>query len=91
MKKALVMLLLALGCTSNPSYKEGTLFDLGVYLPYDGGLAGLDIIQYLNGCKLICNTNFPFEIERKYSAINDYLFGMVKTAESTDTKVKVKK
>lgn len=93
MKKILLSLslLLFVGCTSNPTYKEGTLFDLGCYLPYDGGIVGLEVIQYLNGCKISCSTNHTFEIERTYTATNDYLFGMVKTTETTDTKVKVKK
>ena len=91
MKKIILFLALLTGCTSNPTYKEGTLFNFGCYLPYDGGLVGLEVIQYLNGCKISCSNNHTFEIERTYTATNDYLFGMVKTTERTDTKVKVKK
>lgn len=41
---ALVVMALLSGCASNPTYKEGTLFDLGCYIPYDGGLMGLEVI-----------------------------------------------
>lgn len=91
MKKALIMLLLTLGCTSSPSYKEGTTMQLGAYVPYDGNIMGIEVLNYLNGCKVTCMSNQTFEVERDFAATNDYFFGMVKTEETTHTKVKVQK
>lgn len=89
-KLALTLLLLACGCVSKNSYVEGTCLQLGAYLPVDGNLFGVEVVNYLSGCAVRTATNQTFSVEREYAATNSY-FGCVETAERTKTKVEVKK
>ena len=90
MKRILLALALVLGgCTSSTRYVEGTSTSLGTYIPYDGSVYGLEIVQYLSGCKVVCPTNQPMRVEREFCASNSY-FGIVHTSESSKTRVDVK-
>lgn len=86
---AIAMTLLVCGCSSQPTFKEGTLFDCGLYVPYNGSLYGCEICSYVNGCKVTVPTNHLYEISRKHFATNSYFFGMFETRESSDTNVKL--
>lgn len=63
------------------------MLQLGAYMPYDGQLVGIEVVNYMNGCKITTATNMPFQVERTYTATNTFLWGMVKTIETTNTKV----
>ena len=77
------------GCSTNPRYTEGTNLSLGAYLPVDGQLMGIEIVNYLNGCSIRTSTNQSFQVSRTYAATNDWLWGMMKTSEGSDTKIQV--
>lgn len=84
------MIVFFAGCSSTTRYVEGTSTSLGTYIPYDGSVYGLEIVQYLSGCKVVCPTNQPMSVEREFCASNSY-FGIVHTSESSKTKVNVQK
>ena len=86
---ASVMLVLMLGCTTGNKYVEGTMTQLGVYAPIDGSIYGCEVVNYMNGCKVTSISNLPFKVDRVYSSMNSYLWGMVMTSEGTHTKVEM--
>lgn len=91
MKKcfAVIIAALAIGCQTASKYVEGTLTQVGAYLPIDGTVYGMEVVNYLNGCKVTSVSNLPFKVDRTYSSSNSYLWGMVTTAERTHTKVEM--
>ena len=90
-KVALATLLLLAGCTSNSRFVEGTSVQLGAYVPWESNLYGVELVSYVNGCAVKTSSNMNFKVERSYNATNEYLWGMVKTREQTDTKIEVSK
>lgn len=86
---SLIALFLLCGCTSNPRYVEGTMTQIGAYVPYNGNLFGMEVLNYMNGCKVSCVSNQAFKVDRTYASTNEYFWGMVKTQEHTKTKVEV--
>lgn len=84
------MILFFAGCTTSTRYVEGTSTSLGTYIPYDGTVYGLEIVQYLSGCKVVCPTNQAMKVEREFCSSNSY-FGIVHTTEKSKTKVDVQK
>lgn len=91
MKKLALALLLLAGCTSSSRFVEGTSVQLGAYVPWESNLYGVELVSYVNGCAVKTSSNMNFKVERTYNATNEYLWGMVKTREKTDTKVEVTK
>lgn len=83
----LIAVLLVAGC-KNQSYKEGTSVTMGLYVPTAEGLVGLQFLEYLNGCVVSVNTNYPFKVQRIASSTNTY-FGIVTTSESSNTKIEL--
>ena len=84
-------LLIALGCSSMPKVIDGTNLSLGAYLPYDGGIYGLNVVEYTSGCVIkSLPTNGQWEVKRTYSATNTWLYGLGKTVESTSLEAKGK-
>ena len=78
------------GCSS--SYQkmvEGTSIQLGAYLPFEGNLYGVELVSYVNGLKLQTSSNQTFQVSRTYAATNDWIWGMMKTVESSDTSIQV--
>lgn len=63
---------------------------LGAYIPVDGSLFGVEVVNYLSGCAVRTSTNQSFSVEREYASTNSY-FGIVNTSEKTKTKVEVNK
>lgn len=90
-KVALVLLVLLAGCKSNNRFVEGTSVQLGAYVPWESNLYGVELVSYVNGCAVKTSSNMNFKVERSYNATNEYLWGMVKTREQTDTKIEVTK
>ena len=77
------------GCSSSQKMVEGTSIQLGAYLPFEGNLYGVELVSYVNGIKLQTSTNQSFQVSRTYAATNDWLWGMMKTVESSDTSIQV--
>ena len=90
-KVVLVLLVLLAGCKSNNRFVEGTSVQLGAYVPWESNLYGVELVSYVNGCAVKTSSNMNFKVERSYNATNEYLWGMVKTREQTDTKIEVSK
>ena len=81
--------LLFCGCTSNTRYCEGTLTQIGIYVPVSGQIYGLQCLNYLNGCVVNAHSNQTMTVEREFSSTNTY-FGCIETVEWAKTKVEVK-
>ena len=77
------------GCSTNPKVVEGTSIQLGAYLPFEGNLYGVELMSYVNGLKIQASSNQSFQVERTYTSTNDWLWGMMKTVESSDTSIQV--
>lgn len=83
---ALTALAAACGCSSRRGVIEGSHFALGAYLPWDGQLYGVELMQFVNGAYVGFGTNDTVKYEREYAATNSYLWGMVETREWSRTK-----
>lgn len=91
MKRLALAAMLLAGCMSQqPKVVEGTSVQLGAYLPWDGNLYGVELMSYVNGCVVKTPTNMCYEIQRKHSVTNDWVWGMLKSVESSDTTVRLK-
>ena len=77
------------GCSTQQKAVEGTSIQLGAYLPFDGNLYGIELMSYVNGLKIQASSNQSFQVSRTYNATNDWLWGMMKTVESSDTSIQV--
>ena len=77
------------GCSSSQKIVEGTSIQFGGYIPFEGNLYGVELVSYVNGLKLQTSTNQSFQVSRTYNATNDWIWGMMKTVESSDTTVQV--
>lgn len=82
--------LLLCGCKSTDAFVEGTRFRAGLYVPWDGQLYGLQLVEYLNGTANFSRTNSAIRIEREFASTNSY-FGIIHTIDSSKTKVKSEK
>ena len=77
------------GCSTQQKAVEGTSIQLGAYLPFDGNLYGVELMSYVNGLKIQASSNQSFKVSRTYNTTNDWLWGMMKTVESSDTSIQV--
>ena len=77
------------GCSTQQKAVEGTSIQLGAYLPFDGNLYGVELMSYVNGLKIQASSNQSFQVSRTYNSTNDWLWGMMKTVESSDTSIQV--
>ena len=77
------------GCSTQQKVVEGTSIQLGAYLPFDGNLYGIELMSYVNGLKIQASSNQSFQVSRTYNSTNDWLWGMMKTVESSDTSIQV--
>ena len=77
------------GCSTHQKVVEGTSIQLGAYLPFEGNLYGVELMSYVNGLKIQASSNQSFQVSRTYNATNDWLWGMMKTVESSDTSIQV--
>lgn len=92
MKRAiLAAAVLLAGCSSAPKYVEGTTLSLGAYIPWDGNLYGVELMSYVSGVVIKAPTNTLYEVSRTYSATNEWGWGLLKSVESSNTKVKFSK
>ncbi len=81
---------LLLGCSGTPKFVEGTSVQLGAYVPWSGNLYGVELVSYVNGCVIRTPSNMCYEVERSHSVTNDWLWGMLQSVESSETKVRLK-
>lgn len=77
------------GCSTSPRYVEGTQLSLGAYLPIDGQLMGIEVVNYLNGCSVRAISNQAFNVSRTYCSTNSWGWGLLTTVEGSDTKIQV--
>ena len=77
------------GCSTQQKVVEGTSIQLGAYIPFDGNLYGIELMSYVNGLKIQASSNQSFQVSRTYNSTNDWLWGMMKTSEGSDTKIQV--
>ena len=77
------------GCSTNPRYVEGTNLSLGAYLPVDGQLIGIEVVNYLNGCSIRTSTNQSFQVSRTHCSTNSWGWGLLTTVEGSDTSIQV--
>lgn len=86
----LTVMMIISGCRlSTPKYIEGTLTNIGLYVPYNGNIYGAEILSYVNGIKADFNSNQTWKVTREYQAENSY-FGIVSTQEKTKTEIETK-
>lgn len=78
----------AVGCCSRAVVADGTEFNLGVYLPMDGQLYGLQILRYRNGMAVVAPSNATVQLCREFAATNAYL-GAVRTVEASTTEAEI--
>lgn len=78
------------GCSTSPKYIEGSTLQIGAYIPGESQLYGVEVLNWLNGCKVSSTTNQPFAITREYCASNSYLWGAATLNEKTKTTVDMK-
>ena len=83
---AAAAVLCAAGCAGQ-RYMEGTHLALGAYVPFEDGLYGVELVQYTSGAVLTSATNAVCQFRREYASTNEYFWGMVKTTESTRTRL----
>lgn len=77
------------GCSTSPRYVEGTNLSLGAYLPVDGQLMGVELVNYLNGCSVRTSSNQAFNVSRTYCSTNSWGWGLLTTVEGSDTMIQV--
>lgn len=77
------------GCRSGSTFVEGTRFRVGVYVPWDGSLYGLQFCEYLNGTAVLTPSNGALSVYREYAATNSYL-GAVHTEDSVRTRAETR-
>lgn len=87
---AIVFVFLCLcGCTTRTKYVEGTMTQVGLYIPIESNIYGVQMLNYLNGCSITASSNQTLTVEREFSSTNTY-FGVITTVESSKTKAEVK-
>lgn len=83
-----ICLLLAAGCLGRVenTYVEGTSFQVGLYIPLNGTLYGIQMVNFLSGKRIVCPTNGSFKVESEHFMSNSAL-GVFDIVEDNETKV----
>lgn len=82
--------ILCSGCSSTRArYTEGTMTQIGLYIPVESSIYGLQCLNYLNGCSVMAASNQTLTVEREFCSTNSY-FGIISTTENSKTKATVK-
>ena len=86
---ALITLLALAGCTV-PYFRsiQGTSVTAGISLPSEGN-AELQIMSYLSGEKIQIKEKSNVSYSYTHTATNNYFFGMIKTEEFRNGKIKI--
>lgn len=85
----IVLLTICCGCTV-PYFRsiQGTSVTAGISLPAEGN-AELQIMSYLSGEKIQIKEKSNVTYSYTHTATNNYFFGMIKTEEFRNGKIKV--
>lgn len=85
----IVLLTICCGCTV-PYFRsiQGTSVTAGISLPAEGN-AELQIMSYLSGEKIQIKDKSNISYSYTHTATNNYFFGMIKTEEFRNGKIKV--
>lgn len=90
-KYSVLLLAFLCGCAHDSTmFVEGTRFRMGVYVPWDGQLYGLQFVEYLNGSCVRAPSNRVVSVQRSFCSSNDYV-GVTHTRDASTTGVKVHK
>lgn len=90
-KALLVACAIFIGCAlKQPTMIEGTSLRLGCYIPWSGELYGLELMSFMTGTMVSTPTNSFPSIEHSSTSTNSWCWGMLKSVEHSDTKVKLK-
>ena len=81
----------AAGCLQQHRLVEGTSVQLGAYVPWESQLWGLELVSYVSGLSVKAPTNVCLEVRRSCCSTNEFLWGMVKTVEASDSKIATKR
>lgn len=82
----------AAGCLQQHRLVEGTSVQLGAYVPgTDGNIYGVELVSYVSGLSVKAPTNVCLEVRRSCCSTNEFLWGMVKTVEASDSKIATKR
>lgn len=81
----------AAGCLQQHRLVEGTSLQLGAYVPWESQLWGLELVSYVSGLAVKAPTNVCLEVRRSCCSTNEFLWGMVKTVEASDSKIATKR
>ena len=77
-----------MGCSSptTNSYVEGTSLTVGLWLPINGQIYGLQALNYLSGKKISVNTNQDFKVESCHNVTNS-TFGVFDVIDNSRTRI----
>lgn len=79
------------GCVSKgPVFLNGTQVSLGAYIPWDGNLYGLELINFVTGTYMRFPTNTAFKVDHTANVTNEWCFGMLESVSSSKTKADAK-
>ena len=86
-----IFMLLICGCAfKQPMLLNGTSLKLGCYIPWENNLYGLELMSFTTGTLVMTPTNDLFSIEHHSSSTNSWVWGMLESTESSETKVGLK-
>ena len=86
-----IFMLLICGCAfKQPMLLNGTSLKLGCYIPWENNLYGLELMSFTSGTLVMTPTNDLFSIEHHSSSTNSWVWGMLESTESSETKVGLK-
>lgn len=88
---AVIVPVFAAGCLQQHRLVEGTSVQLGAYVPWESQLWGLELVSYVSGLSVKAPTNVCLEVRRSCCSTNEFLWGMVKTVEASDSKIATKR
>jgi hypothetical protein len=79
------------GCVSKgPVFLNGTQISLGAYIPWDGNLYGLELINFTTGTYMRFPTNTAFKVDHQSNVTNDWAWGMMESVSGSKTKADAK-
>lgn len=94
--KALAVVLLALGLAAGalvdgcaakgPVFLNGTQVSLGAYVPWNGNLYGLELVNFTTGTYIRYPTNCAFEVQHAAASTNAWAWGMMESVTGSKTK-----
>jgi hypothetical protein len=79
------------GCVSKgPVFLNGTQVSLGAYVPWNGNIYGLELMNFTTGTYMRFPTNTAFKVDHTAGVTNNWAFGMLESVNSSKTKADAK-